>query len=93
MPETADQIPDELREELEAAGARFTGYRYEVEEGGRAKDCVAGKDCPQGNCAWPLDPATKRKGGVVTLTAAFENRSPSAERRARFTVYFAAAEP
>ncbi|HEX3127419.1 MAG TPA: hypothetical protein VH394_08820 [Thermoanaerobaculia bacterium] len=67
--------------------ARFVGYRYEVESGGQASDCLAGKDCPAGG-RWPLDPVLRRDGaGTTTVATAFENRGDR-ERRAVLTVYF-----
>lgn len=69
--------------------ARFTGYRYEVEDGGASRDCRAGADCPVGTCRFPLDPGIRRGPTGTAFTAAFENTSPDRERRAIFTVYFA----
>jgi hypothetical protein len=69
--------------------ARFTGYRYEVEDGGASRDCRAGADCPVGTCRFPLDPGIRKGPAGTAFTAAFENTSPDRERRAIFTVYFA----
>ncbi|MEP7013519.1 MAG: carboxypeptidase-like regulatory domain-containing protein [Acidobacteriota bacterium] len=69
--------------------ARFTGYRYEVEDGGASRDCRAGTDCPVGTCRFPLDPGIRKGPAGTSFTAAFENTSPDRERRAIFTVYFA----
>ncbi len=69
--------------------ARFTGYRYEVEDGGASRDCRAGTDCPVGTCRFPLDPGIRKGPAGTAFTAAFENTSPDRERRAIFTVYFA----
>ncbi len=69
--------------------ARFTGYRFEVEDGGASRDCRAGADCPLGTCRFPLDPGIRKGPTGTTFTAAFENTSPDRERRAIFTVYFA----
>jgi hypothetical protein len=69
--------------------ARFTGYRYEVEDGGASRDCRAGADCPVGTCRFPLDPGIRKGPTGTAFTAAFENTSPDRERRAIFTVYFA----
>ncbi len=69
--------------------ARFTGYRYEVEEGGASRDCRAGADCPVGACRFPLDPGIRRGPAGTAFTAAFENSSPDRPRRAIFTVYYA----
>ena len=70
-------------------GARFTGYRYEVEDGGASRDCRAGADCPVGASRFPLDPGIRRGPTGTAFTAAFENTSPDRSRRAIFTVYFA----
>lgn len=70
-------------------GARFTGYRYEVEDGGASRDCRAGADCPVGASRFPLDPGIRRGPTGTAFTAAFENTSPDRARRAIFTVYFA----
>ena len=69
--------------------ARFTGYRFEVEDGGASRDCRAGADCPVGTCRFPLDPGIRKGPEGTAFTAAFENTSPDRERRAIFTVYFA----
>ncbi len=69
--------------------ARFTGYRFEVEDGGASRDCRAGADCPVGTCRFPLDPGIRKGPTGTAFTAAFENTSPDSERRAIFTVYFA----
>lgn len=69
--------------------ARFTGYRFEVEDGGASRDCRAGADCPVGTCRFPLDPGIRTGPAGTAFTAAFENTSPDRERRAIFTVYFA----
>ena len=73
------------------AGARFTGYRYEVEDRGSSRDCRAGADCPAGACSFPLDPGLRRGPQGMAITTAFSNLSPERERRAIFTVYYAAA--
>lgn len=74
-------------------GTRYTGYRYEIQDGSDELDCLAGKDCPGGG-RWPLDPVvTKGAGGGTTVTAAFEGGPVTQrERRAVLTVYFAAAK-
>ncbi len=69
--------------------ARFTGYRYEVEDGGASRDCRTGADCPVGACRFPLDPGIRKGPTGTAFTAAFENTSVDRARRAIFTVYFA----
>lgn len=69
-------------------GVRYTGYRYEIQDGAEAQDCMAGKDCPAGAARWPLDPVLKRSQEGTIVISAFENRSPDRERRAILTVYY-----
>lgn len=70
------------------AGARYTGYRYEIQEGGEGLDCQAGKDCPGGG-RWPLDPAVSRNAGGTVVSAAFESGpAVTRERHAVLTVYY-----
>ena len=73
------------------AGMRYTGYRYEVQEGEQTLDCMAGKECTSGAGRWPIDPVLAKSAAGTTLTAAFEPRGSSRERRAVFTVYYSAA--
>lgn len=70
------------------AGARYTGYRYAVQEGTEELDCQAGKDCPGGG-RWPLEPALAKSASGTAVTAAFEgNAAVTKERHAVFTVYY-----
>jgi hypothetical protein len=70
------------------AGARYTGYRYAVQEGTEELDCQAGKDCPGGG-RWPLEPALAKGAFGTAIAAAFEgNAAVTKERRAVFTVYY-----
>ncbi|HEX3530297.1 MAG TPA: hypothetical protein VH988_24815 [Thermoanaerobaculia bacterium] len=74
------------------AGARYTGYRYGVEEGTEELDCQAGKDCPGGG-RWPLEPALAKSASGTTIAAAFEgNAAVTKERHAVFTVYYTAGK-
>ena len=73
------------------AGARYTGYRYEVQERSGGVDCLAGRDCPGGG-RWPLDPALVRSAGTTAVSAAFENPGTGAGRRAVLTIYYTGAE-
>lgn len=69
------------------AGARYTGYRYEIQERSGSVDCLAGRDCPGGG-RWPVDPALVRSAAGTTVSTAFENLGSGAARRAILTVYF-----
>jgi hypothetical protein len=70
------------------AGARYTGYRYEIQDGNEELDCLAGKDCPGGG-RWPLDPVLTKGPAGTTVAAAFESGpAVSKERRAVMTVYY-----
>lgn len=70
------------------AGARYTGYRFEAEDETGGGDCLAGRECPVGQCQWTGDPALHRGAEGTTLTAGFENHSSSRTRRAVLTVYY-----
>jgi hypothetical protein len=73
------------------AGARYTGYRYEVQERSGSVDCLAGRDCPGGG-RWPLDPALVRSAAGTTVSAAFENLETGGGRRAVLTIYSTGVE-
>jgi hypothetical protein len=73
------------------AGMRYTGYRYEVQEGEQTLDCMAGKECTAGAGRWPIDPVLSKSAAGTTITAAFEPRGSSRERRAVLTVYYSVA--
>ncbi len=75
------------------AGAKYTGYRYEAEDGTGGGDCLAGRECPVGASLWPADPTLRRAADGTTITAAFENRSAAQARRAILTVYYTAGKP
>ena len=68
-------------------GARYTGYRYEIQERSGSVDCLAGRDCPGGG-RWPVDPALVRSAAGTTVSAAFENLGAGSERRAILTIYY-----
>jgi len=73
-------------------GTRYTGYRYEIQDGSEELDCLAGKDCPGGG-RWPLDPVVTKSAGGTTVAATFEGGPATPrERRAVLTVYYAAAK-
>lgn len=67
--------------------ARYTGYRYELQERGGSVDCLAGRDCPGGG-RWPVDPALVKAASGTTVSAAFENPGTGNNRRAILTVYY-----
>lgn len=69
-------------------GARYIGYRFEVQDGDESLDCPTGKDCPRGLGRWPVDPILIRAPQKAIVRAAFESGPADRERRAVFTVYF-----
>jgi hypothetical protein len=71
------------------AGGRYTGYRFEVSDGGGSLDCMAGKDCGRNAGRWPIDPVLVRGAQGTVLLAPFEPGPSDRERRAVFTIYFA----
>lgn len=70
------------------AGARYTGYRYEVQDAGDGLDCLAGQNCPQGTGRWPINPVLVRQPAGTIILAPFEAGPAVRERRAVLTVYF-----
>ncbi|HEX9940818.1 MAG TPA: carboxypeptidase-like regulatory domain-containing protein [Thermoanaerobaculia bacterium] len=70
------------------AGARYTGYRYEVQASGDSLDCLAGRDCAQGAGRWPINPVLVRGPQETVVLAPFESGPAERERRAVLTVYF-----
>jgi hypothetical protein len=73
------------------AGTRYTGYRFEVQTGGDALDCLAGQNCPQSTGRWPIDPVLIRQAQGTVILAPFEAGPGGRERRAVFTAYFTTA--
>jgi hypothetical protein len=71
------------------AGQRYTGYRFEVQDGNQSLDCLAGKDCPGGTGRWPMDPVLVRNPEGTVVLAPFEAGPAGRERRAVFTIYLA----
>jgi hypothetical protein len=70
------------------AGARYTAYRYEVQDGKDSLDCNTAQDCPNNTGRWPMDPVLLRNPqGTIVLTP-FESGTAERERRAVLTVYF-----
>jgi hypothetical protein len=70
------------------AGARYTGYRFEVQDRGDSLDCLAGQACPQGTGRWPINPVLIRNPEGTVVLAPFESGPAERERRAVLTVYF-----
>ncbi len=69
-------------------GARYTGYRYEAEDGNGSAGCNAGEECPIGGATWPEHPRLIRSGDGTAIVAAFQNGGNSGRRIARLVVYF-----
>ncbi len=70
------------------SGARYTGYRFEVQTGGDSLDCLAGQSCPQSTGRWPINPVLLRQPEGTVVLAPFEAGPAERERRAVFTAYF-----
>lgn len=70
------------------AGARYTGYRFEVQTGGDSLDCLAGQSCPQSTGRWPINPVLLRHPEGTVILAPFEAGPSERERRAVLTAYF-----
>ena len=70
------------------AGARYTAYRYEVQDGKDSLDCPTAQDCPNHLGRWPMDPVLIRGPQGTIVLAPFEGGSADRERRAVLTVYF-----
>lgn len=70
------------------AGAKYSGYRYEIQDGRDSFDCPAGKDCPGSSGRWPVDPIVTRNPEGTRVLAPFESGAGDRERRAVLTVYF-----
>jgi hypothetical protein len=74
------------------AGARYTAYRYEVQDGKDSLDCPTAQDCPNHLGRWPMDPVLLRGPQGTIVLAPFEGGSTDRERRAVLTVYFTAGK-
>ncbi len=70
------------------AGAKYSGYRYEIQDGKDSFDCPAGKDCPGSSGRWPVDPIVTKNPEGTRVLAPFESGAGERERRAVLTVYF-----
>jgi hypothetical protein len=69
-------------------GARYTAYRYEVQDGKDSLDCPTAQDCPNRTGRWPMDPVLLRNPQGTVVLAPFESGPADRERRAVLTVYF-----
>lgn len=74
------------------AGARYTAYRYEVQDGKDSLDCPTAQDCPNGAGRFPMDPVLLRNPQGTIVLAPFESGPAGRERRAVLTVYFTAGK-
>jgi hypothetical protein len=74
------------------AGARYTAYRYEVQDGKDSLDCPTAQDCPNGAGRFPMDPVLLRDPRGTIILAPFESGPAGRERRAVLTVYFTAGK-
>lgn len=70
------------------AGARYTGYRFEIQDGRDSLDCLSGRECPQSTGRWPIDPVLVKDPKGTIILAPFEAGTAQRERRAILTVYF-----
>ena len=70
------------------AGAKYSGYRYEIQDGRDSFDCPAGRDCPGNSGRWPVDPVVVKNPDGTVVLAPFEAGAGERERRAVLTVYF-----
>jgi hypothetical protein len=71
------------------AGNRYTAYRFEIQDGGASRDCIAGQDCPVGAGRWPVNPVLVRRPEGTLVLAPFEAGASDRERRVVLTVYYA----
>jgi hypothetical protein len=69
-------------------GARFIGFRFEVETSTGRGDCFGEQPCPIGRARWTNNPRIERTGGVTVVHTSFLNEAAEEERRARMTLYF-----
>jgi hypothetical protein len=70
------------------AGARYTGYRFDLQDGSETRDCLAGRDCTGGGGRWPVNPVLVRDASGTVILAPFESGTTERDRRAVLTVYF-----
>ncbi len=70
------------------AGARYTAYRYEVQDGKDSLDCPTAQACPNNIGRWPGDPILVRNPQGTVVLAPFESGPAGEGRRAVLTVYY-----
>jgi hypothetical protein len=70
------------------AGARYTAYRYEVQDGKDSLDCPTAQPCPNNIGRWPGDPILVRSSQGTVVLAPFESGPGGEGRRAVLTVYY-----
>ncbi|PYQ57848.1 MAG: hypothetical protein DMF53_21610 [Acidobacteria bacterium] len=70
------------------AGARYTAYRYEVQDGKDSLDCPTAQACPNNIGRWPGDPVLVRSPQGTVVLAPFESGPGGEGRRAVLTVYY-----
>ncbi|HEY4592356.1 MAG TPA: carboxypeptidase-like regulatory domain-containing protein [Thermoanaerobaculia bacterium] len=70
------------------AGARYTAYRYEAQDGKDSLDCPAAQPCPNNIGRWPGDPVLVRSPQGTVVLAPFESGPGGEGRRAVLTVYY-----
>jgi hypothetical protein len=74
------------------AGARYTAYRYEVQDGKDSLDCPTAQACPNNIGRWPGDPILVRSPQGTVVLAPFESGAGGEGRRAVLTVYYSAGK-
>jgi hypothetical protein len=70
------------------AGAKYTAYRYEAQDGTDSLDCPTAKDCPNNIGRWPGDPILVRSPQGTVVLAPFESGPGGEGRRVVLTVYY-----
>lgn len=70
------------------AGAHYTAYRYEVQDGKDSLDCPTAQACPNNIGRWPGDPILVRNPQGTVVLAPFESGPAGEGRRAVLTVYY-----
>ncbi len=70
------------------ASARYTAYRYEVQDGKDSLDCPTAQPCPNNIGRWPGDPVLVKSSQGTVILAPFESGSGGEGRRAVLTVYY-----
>ncbi|HET9212330.1 MAG TPA: carboxypeptidase-like regulatory domain-containing protein [Thermoanaerobaculia bacterium] len=70
------------------AGAHYTAYRYEVQDGKNSLDCPTAQACPNNIGRWPGDPIRVQSPQGTAILAPFESGPAGEGRRAVLTVYY-----